>query len=77
MYFKNAYVYYLCSGMAARYTSREFNRTRPRVTGLSEITQMSAVLALNTRELPLDCIKATGYTALDPIIRVQEIIKLD
>ena len=31
---------------------------------------------MTTRELPLDCIKATRYTALAPMIRVWEIIKV-
>ena len=46
------------------------------MTGLSDITHMSHVLAVTTRELPLDFIKATRCTALDPINTVQEIIKV-
>ena len=50
--------------------------TRPSVTGLSGVTLMSVVLRVETRELPLDCIKATRYTSLAPIIRVREIMKV-
>ena len=49
---------------------------RPHVTGLSNVTQTPAVRWVKTRELPLDFIKATSYTALTQMIRVQEIIKV-
>ena len=38
--------------------------TRPSVTGLSDVTRMSIVQWVTTREIPLGCIKATRYTAI-------------
>ena len=49
---------------------------KPSVNDLSDVTRMSTVQIVKTRELPLDCIKATQYTALAPMIRVREIIKV-
>ena len=46
------------------------------MTGLSNVTRTYTVQLVTTRELPLDSIKATRYTALTPIIRVREIIKV-
>ena len=40
--------------------------TRPSVTGLSDVTQTSAVRLVTTRELPLGCIKYTRYTSRTP-----------
>ena len=37
--------------------------TRHSVTGLSNVTQTPVVQWVTNRELPLDCIKATRYTA--------------
>ena len=51
--------------------------TRPSVTGLSDINRTSAVKWVTTRELTLGCFKATRYTALAPMIRVREIIKVN
>ena len=50
--------------------------TRPRVTGMSDVTQTSSAQLVTTRDLHLDCIKYTRYTALAPMIRVREIIKV-
>ena len=50
--------------------------TRPSVTGMSNVTRTSAVRWVTTRELPLGCIKAARYTALAPMIRVRETIKM-
>ena len=41
--------------------------TRPSVTGLSDITQMSDVQRMKTREIPIGFIKAKRYTAVRTI----------
>ena len=46
--------------------------TRPSVTGLSGVTRTSDVLLMETRELPICCIKATQYTEIfhAPLLQV-------
>ena len=49
--------------------------TRPSVTGRYDVTRTSVVRWVTTKQLPIGCIKATRYTELSPMIRVQDIIK--
>ena len=53
------------------------NGNRPSVTGLSDFTWTSAVQWVKNKDLHLGCIKSTRYTALAPMIRVWEIIKVE
>ena len=41
-----------------------------------DVTLTPALQLVTTREIHIDCIKATWYTALAPMIRVQEILKV-
>ena len=50
--------------------------TIPSVTGLFGVTRMSVIQWVTTRALPLCCIKATRYTALAPMIRARDTIKV-